>query len=183
MATIYKQTANMLGMDEYLSAYRTKPSDNEPSLQILLEDLGYDFRRDNNNNIIGMQKSPDVNLPKLTSVLDAYRHAAFSAIESNKRGSTMATLLGTGKEVKDALSFGKGIITGRNEISNIPKYMEASGTDFYNNKIGRKFSATKSDALKELNKVFVNQLKKMKEEGPNFKFRENVDFKFVDQSY
>ena len=183
MATIYKQTANMLGMDEYLSAYRTKPSDNEPSLQILLEDLGYDFRRDNNNNIIGMQKSPDVNLPKLTSVLDAYRHAAFSAIESNKRGSTMAALLGTGKEVKDALSFGKGIITGRNEISNIPKYMDATGTDFYNNKVGRKFSATKADALQELNKVFINQLNRMKNEGTNFKFRENIDFKFADQSY
>ena len=183
MADIYKQTANMFGMDEYLSAYRTKPTEDAPSLQILLEDLGYNFARDDNNNIIGMQKSPDPNLPKLTSVLDAYRHAAFSAIESNKRGSTMAALLGTGKEIKDAFSFGKGIITGRNEISNIPKYMDATGTDFYNNKVGRKFSATKSDALQQLNKVFINQLKKMKEDGPNFKFTENVDFKFVDQSY
>ena len=95
----------------------------------------------------------------------------------------MASLLGTGKEIKDALSFGKGIITGRNEISNIPKYMEASGTDFYNNKVGRKFSATKSDALQQLNKVFINQLKRMKDEGTNFKFQENVDFKFADQDY
>ena len=183
MEDVYKQTANAFGMDEYLSAYRTKPTDNTPSLQTLLEEIGYDFTRDDNNNLVGMQKSPDPNLPKLTSVLDAYRHAAFSAIESNKRGSTMASLLGTGKEIKDALSFGKGIITGRNEISNIPKYMDATGTDFYNNKVGRKFSATKADALQELNKVFINQLNRMKDEGTNFKFKENVDFKFADQSY
>ena len=61
--------------------------------------------------------------------------------------------------------------------------MEASGTDFYNNKVGRKFSATKSDALQQLNKVFINQLKRMKDEGTNFKFQENVDFKFADQDY
>ena len=114
MEDIYKQTANMLGMSEYLSAYRTKPTDDDPSLQTLLEELGYDFTRDDNNNLVSMQKSPDPNLPKLTSVLDAYRHAAFSAIEANKRGSTMAALLGTGKEIKDAVSFGKGVITGRN---------------------------------------------------------------------
>ena len=77
MADVYKQTANMFGMDEYLSAYRTKPTEGAPSLQILLEDLGYNFTRDDNNNIIGMQKSPDPNLPKLTSVLDAYSHEAF----------------------------------------------------------------------------------------------------------
>ena len=183
MADVYKQTANMFGMDEYISAYRTKPTDNTPSLQTLLEEIGYDFTRDDNNNLIGMQKSPDPNLPKLTRVLDAYRHAAFSAIEANKRGSTMAALMGVGKEGMDALKFGKGVITGRNEISNIPKYMEATGTDFYNNKVGRKFSATKADALQELNKVFINQLKRMKEEGTNFKFKENVDFKFADQSY
>ena len=82
MENIYKQTANLFNMDEYLSAYRTKPTENSPSLQILLEDLGYNFARDDNNNIIGMQKSPDHNLPKLTSILDAYRHAAFSAIEA-----------------------------------------------------------------------------------------------------
>ena len=183
MADIYKQTANMFGMDEYLSAYRTKPTEDAPSLQILLEDLGYNFARDDNNNIIGMQKSPDPNLPKLTSVLDAYRHAAFSAIEANKKGSIMAGAIGYGKEGMDALKFGKGLITGRNEIGNIPKYMEASGTDIYNNKVGRKFSATKSDALKELNKVFINQLNRMREEGPNYKFKENIDFKFADQSY
>ena len=183
MADIYKQTANMFGMDEYTSAYRTKPTDNTPSLQTLLEKIGYDFTRDDDNNLVSMQKSPDPNLPKLTSVLDAYRHAAFSAIEANKRGSTMAALMGVGKEGIDALKFGKGVITGRNEISNIPKYMDATGTDFYNNKVGRKFSATKADALQELNKVFINQLNRMKEEGPNFKFQENVDFKFADQSY
>ena len=183
MADIYKQTANVLGMDEYLSAYRTKPTDTTPSLQILLQDLGYDFTRDDNNNIVGMQKSPDPNLPKLTSVLDAYRHAAFSAVEANKRGSVTAGAMGYGKEGMDALKFGKGLITGRNEIGNIPKYMQASGADIYNNKIGRKFSATKSDALKELNKVFINQLSRMKEEGTNYKFQENVDFKFVDQGY
>ena len=183
MENVYKQTANALGMNEYLSAYRTKPTDNTESFQTLLENLGYDFTRDDNNNLVGMQESPDPNLPKLTSVLDAYRHAAFSAIESNKRGSTMAALLGTGKEIKDAFSFGKGIITGRNEISNIPKYMDATSTDFYNNKVGRKFSATKSDALQQLNKVFINQLKRMKDEGTNFKFQENVDFKFADQDY
>ena len=183
MEDVYKQTANAFGMDEYLSAYRTKPTDNTPSLQTLLEEIRYDFTRDDNNNLVGMQKSPDPNLPKLTSILDAYRHAAFSAIEANKRGSTMATLMGVGKEGMDAFKFGKGIITGRNEIGNIPKYMEASGTDIYNNKIGRKFSATKSDALKELNKVFINQLNRMKDEGTNFKFKENVDFKFADQSY
>ena len=183
MADIYKQTASMFGMDEYLSAYRTKPTDSTPSLQILLQDLGYDFTRNDNNDIIGMQKSPDPNLPKLTSVLDAYRHAAFSAIEANKKGSIMAGAIGYGKEGMDALKFGKGVITGRNEIASIPKYMEASGTDIYNNKIGRKFSATKSDALKELNKVFINQLNRMKQEGPNYKFQENVDFKFADQSY
>ena len=183
MADIYKQTANMFGMDEYTSAYRTKPTDNTPSLQTLLEKIGYDFTRDDDNNLVSMQKSPDPNLPKLTSVLDAYRHAAFSAIEANKRGSTMAALMGVGKEGMDALKFGKGVITGRNEISNIPKYMDATGTDFYNNKVGRKFSATKADALQELNKVFINQLNRMKEEGPNFKFQENVDFKFADQSY
>ena len=183
MEDVYKQTANAFGMDEYLSAYRTKPTDNTPSLQTLLEEIGYDFTKDDNNNLVGMQKSPDPNLPKLTSVLDAYRHAAFSAIEANKRGSTMATLMGVGKEGMDAFKFGKGIITGRNEISNIPKYMDATGTDFYNNKVGRKFSATKADALQELNKVFINQLNRMKEEGTNFKFKENVDFKFADQSY
>jgi len=32
MADIYKQTANMFGMDEYLSAYRTKPTESAPSL-------------------------------------------------------------------------------------------------------------------------------------------------------
>ena len=96
MADVYKQTANMFGMDEYISAYRTKPTDNTPSLQTLLEEIGYDFTRDDNNNLVGMQKSPDPNLPKLTSVLDAYRHAAFSAIEANKRGSTMAALMGAG---------------------------------------------------------------------------------------
>ena len=37
--------------------------------------------------------------------------------------------------------------------------------------------------MKELNKVFINQLKRMKDEGPNFKFQENVDFKFLDQDY
>ena len=183
MADIYKQTANMFGMDEYTSAYRTKPTDNTPSLQTLLEKIGYDFTRDDDNNLVSMQKSPDPNLPKLTSVLDAYRHAAFSAIEANKRGSTMAALMGVGKEGMDALKFGKGVITGRNEISNIPKYMDATGTDFYNNKVGRKFSATKADALQELNKVFINQLNRMKEEGTNFEFKENVDFKFADQSY
>ena len=183
MADIYKQTANMFGMDEYLSAYRTKPTEGAPSLQILLEDLGYNFARDDNNNIIGMQKSPDPNLPKLTSVLDAYRHAAFSAIEANKKGSIMASTIGYAKEGMDALKFGKGLITGRNEIGSVPKYMEASGTDIYNNKVGRKFSATKSDALKELNKVFINQLNRMREEGPNYKFKENIDFKFADQSY
>ena len=183
MENVYKQTANALGMNEYLSAYRTKPTDNTESFQTLLENLGYDFTRDDNNNLVGMQKSPDPNLPKLTSVLDAYRHAAFSAIEANKRGSTMAKLMGVGKEGMDALKFGKGVITGRNEISNIPKYMDATGTDFYNNKVGRKFSATKADALQELNKVFINQLNRMKNEGTNFKFKENVDFKFADQSY
>ena len=183
MEELYRQTDNMLGMKEYLSAYRTKPTDDTPSLQTLLEGLGYDFTRDDNNNLVGMQKSPDPNLPKLTSVLDAYRHAAFSAIEANKRGSTMAALMGAGKEGIDAFKFGKGVITGRNEISNIPKYMDATGTDFYNNKVGRKFSATKADALQELNKVFINQLNRMKEEGTNFKFKENVDFKFADQSY
>ena len=71
-------------------------------------------------------------------------------------------------------------IIKRNEIGNIPKYMEASGTDIYNNKVGRKFSATKSDALKELNKVFINQLNRMREEGPNYKFKENIDFKLSD---
>ena len=183
MEDVYKQTANAFGMDEYLSAYRTKPTDNTPSLQTLLEKIGYDFTRDDNNNLVGMQKSPHPNLPKLTSVLDAYRHAAFSAIEANKRGSTTAKLFGTGKEIIDAFKFGKGVITGRNEISNIPKYIDATGTDFYNNKVGRKFSATKADALQELNKVFINQLNRMKEEGTNFKFKENVDFKFADQSY
>ena len=183
MEDVYKQTANAFGMDEYLSAYRTKPTDNTPSLQTLLEEIGYDFTRDDNNNIIGMQKSPDPNLPKLTSILDAYRHAAFSAIEANKKGSIMASTIGYAKEGMDALKFGKGLITGRNEIGNIPKYMEASGTDIYNNKVGRKFSATKADALQELNKVFINQLKRMKDEGTNFKFQENVDFKFADQDY
>ena len=183
MADVYKQTANMFGMDEYLSAYRTKPTEDAPSLQILLEDLGYNFARDDNNNIIGMQKSPDPNLPKLTSVLDAYRHAAFSAIEANKKGSIMAGAIGYGKEGMDALKFGKGLITGRNEIGSVPKYMEASGTDIYNNKVGRKFSATKSDALKELNKVFINQLNRMKQEVTYYKFQETVDFKFADQSY
>ena len=101
MADIYKQTANMFGMDEYTSAYRTKPTDNTPSLQTLLEKIGYDFTRDDDNNLVSMQKSPDPNLPKLTSVLDAYRHAAFSAIEANKRGSTTAKLFGTGKEIID----------------------------------------------------------------------------------
>ena len=183
MENVYKQTASALGMSEYLSAYRTKPTDNTKSFQTLLEDLGYDFTRDDNNNLVGMQESPDPNLPKLTSVLDAYRHAAFSAIEANKKGSIMAGAIGYGKEGMDALKFGKGLITGRNEIGNIPKYMEASGTDIYNNKVGRKFSATKSDALKELNKVFINQLNRMREEGPNYKFKENIDFKFAAQSY
>ena len=32
MEDVYKQTANMFGMDEYLSAYRTKPTDDTPSL-------------------------------------------------------------------------------------------------------------------------------------------------------
>ena len=46
MEDVYKQTANAFGMNEYLSAYRTKPTDNTPSLQTLLEGLGYDFTRD-----------------------------------------------------------------------------------------------------------------------------------------
>ena len=68
-----------------------------------------------------MQEDPDPNLPKLTSV-DAYRHAAFSAIESNKEDLQLDIYL-----------------------SIYSKYMNATGTDFYNNKVGRKFSATKSD--------------------------------------
>ena len=43
----------------------------------------------------------------------------------------MATLMGVGKEGMDAFKFGKGIITGRNEISNIPKYMDATGDQNY----------------------------------------------------
>ena len=65
---------------------------------------------------------------------------------------------------------------------NLPEVNHIDG-DFYNNRVGRKFSATKADALKELNKVFINQLNRMREEGPNYKFKENIDFKFADQSY
>ena len=36
MENVYKQTANALGMNEYLSAYRTKPTDNTESFQCLL---------------------------------------------------------------------------------------------------------------------------------------------------
>ena len=123
------------------------------------------------------------NLPKLSSVLDAYRHAVGSAIEANKRGSVVATGMGIGKEAIDAFKFGKQLITGRSPINKIPTYLEATSGDMYNNRLGRKFSASRNDAMKELNKVFINQLKRMKDEGPNFKFQENVDFKFLDQDY
>ena len=69
----------------------------------------------------------------------------------------MAALLGTGKEIKDALSFGKGIITGRNEISNIPKYMEASGADFYNNKIARNYGYQSQENSLEYSTAGINK--------------------------
>ena len=183
MASASEQTAKMLGMGEYISAYRTKPTDNDPSFQTMLEEIGYRFDRDDKGNLEYFRKEIHPNLPKLSSVLDAYRHAVGSAIEANKRGSVVATGMGIGKEAIDAFKFGKKVITGRSPINKIPTYLEATSGDMYNNRLGRKFSASKNDAMKELNKVFINQLKRMRDEGPNFKFQENVDFKFLDQDY
>ena len=48
--------------------------------------------------------------------------------------------------------------------------------DVYNNRLGLKYSGSKSDVLNALNVAFEKQLNRMKD--PNYKFEENVDFRF-----
>ena len=56
-------------------------------------------------------------------------------------------------------------------------------TDKFNHLIKSQIQEIDKRLDLELNKVFINQLNRMKDEGTNFKFKENVDFKFADQSY
>ena len=51
-----------------------------------------------------------------------------------------------------------------------------SSMDAYNNKLGLKYSGSKSDVLSALNIAFEKQLNRMK--NPNYKFQENIDFRF-----
>jgi len=179
MEDIYKQTTNMLTNKEFLSAYREQPTSSDPAFKDLLVELGYNFERDKEGNLVNARVKPTENLPHLISVLDSYRHAVASAVTSNRYTGPGAMVLGVANEGKDVYDF----LKKTKSTKGMSKVLGESWNDMYNNKVGRRFSGAKPDAMKAINKAFIEQLKKMDQDGPNFEFTENKDFKFIDQNY
>ena len=150
----------------------------------LKEDWVFEYReplKDENNNFIYASTPRDDGLPTLTAIADAYRHAATSAIVSKERGKTMTNILGYGQELVDVAGKGKELIMDTktpftNKFNKAMDIFGDSSMDVYNNRLGLKYSGSKSDVLNALNVAFEKQLNRMKD--PNYKFEENVDFRF-----
>ena len=116
-----------------------------------------------------------------TAIADAYRHAATSAIMSKDRGKFTTQMLGLGLEGMDVISKSVGVLKdGKTpffeKFDKMGNIFGDSSMDAYNNKLGLKYSGSKSDVLSALNIAFEKQLNRMK--NPNYKFQENIDFRF-----
>ena len=168
--------------DSFFNLWQTSPGNNRESLgDILRERFNYNLEKDENNNFIYASTPRDDGLPTLTAIADAYRHAATSAILSKERGKTMTNILGYGQELVDVAGKGKELIMDTktpftNKFNKAMDIFEDSSMDVYNNRLGLKYSGSKSDVLNALNVAFEKQLNRMK--NPNYKFEENVDFRF-----
>ena len=109
-----------------------------------------------------------------TAIADAYRHAATSAIMSKDRGKFTTQMLGLGLEGMDVISKSVGVLKdGKTpffeKFAKMGNIFGDSSMDAYNNKLGLKYSGSKSDVLSALNIAFEKQLNRMK--NPNYKFR------------
>ena len=185
LGNLKDQTVKMLYQgdpSDYFNLWQTSPGNKKESLgDILRERFNYNLEKDENNNFIYASTPRDDGLPTLTAIADAYRHAATSAIISKERGKTMTNILGYGQELVDVAGKGKELIMDTktpftNKFNKAMDIFGDSSMDVYNNRLGLKYSGSKSDVLNALNVAFEKQLNRMKD--PNYKFEENVDFRF-----
>ena len=185
LGNLKDQTVKMLYQgdpSDYFDLWQTSPGNKKESLgDILRERFNYNLEKNEDNNFIYASTPRDDGLPTLTAIADAYRHAATSAIMSKDRGKFTTQMLGLGLEGMDVISRSVGVLKdGKTpffeKFDKMGNIFGDSSMDAYNNKLGLKYSGSKSDVLSALNIAFEKQLNRMK--NPSYKFQENIDFKF-----